>query len=56
MDINDMRIAVTVVSLVLFLVLVVHTLSKRRKAEFEAAAMLPFADEAAPEHQRGEQS
>ncbi len=46
MDINDIRIAVTVSSLVLFIVLVVHTWSRSRKAEHEAAALLPFAGEA----------
>jgi hypothetical protein len=46
MDINDIRVAVTVLSLVLFLALVVHTWSRRRRPEHEAAAMLPFAGEA----------
>ena len=46
MDINDLRIAVTVVSLVLFLLLMAHTFSRRRKAGFDEAAMLPFGDEA----------
>jgi len=55
-DVNDMRIAVTIISLVLFLALVAHTLSRRRKAEFDAAAMLPFAEEAATEQHRGEPS
>ena len=46
MDINDIRVAVTVCSLVLFIALVVHTWSRGRKAEHEAAALLPFAGEA----------
>ena len=46
MDLNDIRAAVTLTSLVLFLALVVHTWSRRRHAEHEAAAALPFADEA----------
>ena len=49
MDVNDLRIAVTLVSLVLFLALMAHTFSRRRKADFDDAAMLPFREEAAPE-------
>jgi cbb3-type cytochrome oxidase subunit 3 len=45
MDVNDIRIAVTVSGLVLFIALVLHTWSRRRKAEHEAAAMLPFVGE-----------
>ena len=45
MDINDMRIAVTVISLLLFIALVVHTWSRRRKAEYESAAQLPFVED-----------
>ena len=46
MDINAIRIAVTVVSLGLFIALVLHTWSRGRKAEHEAAALLPFMDDA----------
>ena len=49
MDINDLRITVTHVSLELFLALMAHTFSRRRKADFDDAAMLPFREEAAPE-------
>ena len=42
MDVNDLRSAVTLASLVLFLVLVALVWLPRRKAEFEAAAHLPF--------------
>lgn len=48
MDVNDLRITVTVVSLVLFLLLLAHTFSRRRKAGFEEAAMLPFSGESVP--------
>jgi cytochrome c oxidase cbb3-type subunit 4 len=48
MDINDLRITVTIVSLVLFVVLMLHTWSRRRSADHEAAARLPFIDEEAP--------
>lgn len=42
MDVNTLRIAVTLVSLVLFLALVAHTWSRRRNAEHADAALLPF--------------
>ena len=52
MDVNDLRIVVTLASLVLFIALMVHTWSRRRTAEHEAAARLPFEeDEAAVNHQ-----
>jgi len=47
MDINDMRVMVTVVSFVLFIALAVHTWSRRRRPEHDAAARLPFEEEAA---------
>ena len=43
MDINDLRSAVTLVSLVLFLALVALTWRRSRLAEHDEAAMLPFA-------------
>ncbi|GMV47574.1 MAG: hypothetical protein AMXMBFR66_29720 [Pseudomonadota bacterium] len=49
MDLNDLRIAVTLASLALFLALVAHTWSRRRAREHEAAAMLPFQEEAGQE-------
>jgi hypothetical protein len=36
-----------VAGLALFLVLVAHTWSRHRRADHDAAALLPFADEAA---------
>lgn len=45
MDVNDLRVAVTLMGFVLFLVLVAHTWSRRRRADHEMAAMLPFAEE-----------
>ena len=41
-----MRIAVTVISLLLFIALVGYTWSRRRKAEYESAAQLPFVEDA----------
>ena len=45
MDINDMRSAVTVVSLLVFVGIVAWAWSRRNQADFDAAARLPFADE-----------
>jgi cytochrome c oxidase cbb3-type subunit 4 len=45
MDVNTLRSAVTVVTFILFLGIVVWTLSKRRSAEFEEAAYLPFGQD-----------
>lgn len=56
MDINDLRIAVTVASLVLFIALVAHTWSKRRNPEHEAAAQLPFIGEEPLTESRGDRS
>jgi len=44
MDINFLRSAVTVVSLLLFLALVAWTWSRHRRAAFDDAAQLPFLD------------
>ena len=45
MDVNTLRSALTVVTFILFLCIVVWTLSKRRSAEFEEAANLPFGQD-----------
>ncbi len=45
MDINDLRIAITVLGLVLFLSLVRWAYSRRQRAGFDAAAQLPFLDD-----------
>jgi len=44
MDVNDLRIAVTVVSLLTFLGLMAWIALARNRAGFEQAAQLPFAD------------
>jgi cbb3-type cytochrome oxidase subunit 3 len=44
MDVNTLRVAVTVAGLALFLVLVIRTWSRSRRAEHDSAAMLPFLD------------
>ncbi len=46
MDINVIRSAVTLFSLVLFIALVAWTWQKSRRAAFDEAAALPFADDA----------
>ena len=46
MDINEMRATVTLIGLMLFVWLVLHTWSRRRKADHDEAANLPFAGEA----------
>ena len=45
MDVNDLRSAVTVISLLLFVGLVAVTMKRSRRREFDEAAQLPFADE-----------
>ena len=45
MDVNDLRIAVTVLSLFSFLGLMVWAGLSRNRLPFEEAALLPFADE-----------
>jgi cytochrome c oxidase cbb3-type subunit 4 len=44
MDINDLRIATTLISLALFLGIMAWTWSRRRQAGFDEAARLPFVD------------
>lgn len=45
MDINDMRSAMTVVSLLTFIGIVVWAWSKRNKSSFDEAAQLPFNED-----------
>jgi cytochrome c oxidase cbb3-type subunit IV len=46
MDINELRSAVTVIGLLLFLALVVSVYRSARRQAFDAAAQIPFAGEA----------
>jgi cytochrome c oxidase cbb3-type subunit IV len=48
MDINDLRIVVTLLSFAVFIGIVVWAWSARNRKAFDEAAMLPFADEASP--------
>ena len=45
MDINDLRVVVTVVSFIVFLGIVVWAYSRKRKRDFDEAAQLPFRGE-----------
>ena len=56
MDVNELRIAVTVISLLLFVALMAHTYSRRRRRDHEEAALLPFAGEGRENETRGEKS
>jgi cytochrome c oxidase cbb3-type subunit IV len=48
MDINDLRIVLTLLSFVIFIGIVVWAWSARNRKAFDEAAMLPFADDRAP--------
>jgi cytochrome c oxidase cbb3-type subunit IV len=50
-DINDIRSAVTLIGLVLFLMLVRWAWAARRREAFDAAAQLPFAGEKEEQHE-----
>jgi cytochrome c oxidase cbb3-type subunit 4 len=53
MDVNDLRIAVTLLSFACFGAIVVWTLSRRNTTRFEEAARVPFEAEG---HENGDQS
>lgn len=44
MDVNDLRIAVTLLSFVIFIGIVVWAWSRKNAARFDEAAQLPFMD------------
>ena len=46
MDVNELRITVTVLSFIAFIGIVVWAWSRRNAARFDAAAQLPFLDRA----------
>jgi len=55
MDVNDLRIAVTLLSFVCFAGIVGWTVSRRNKPGFDEAALIPFSvDDTAPVPARGE--
>ena len=45
MDVNDLRIIVTLLSFAAFIGIVVWVWSRRNRARFDEAQMLPFIDE-----------
>jgi cytochrome c oxidase cbb3-type subunit 4 len=45
MDLNDIRSAVTVLSMLVFVGICAWAWSRRNQADFDAAARLPFQDE-----------
>jgi cytochrome c oxidase cbb3-type subunit 4 len=47
MDVNDLRIAVTILSFACFAGIVAWAWSRKNKGQFDEAAMLPFVDEGA---------
>jgi cytochrome c oxidase cbb3-type subunit 4 len=50
MDLNDLRIIVTLLSMFTFIGIVVWAWSSRNRARFDEAAQLPFAEERAASH------
>jgi cytochrome c oxidase cbb3-type subunit 4 len=50
MDLNDVRIAWTVVSFLVFLAIVAWAYSRGARRSFDEAAQLPFLDEPAGAH------
>lgn len=52
MDINDLRILVTVTAFVTFIGIVLWAYSGKRKADFDEAARLPFAGDGENEGER----
>ena len=45
MDLIDLRDAITLLSFAIFIAILVWALSRRNRARFDEAAMLPFNDE-----------
>ncbi len=45
MDVNDLRTAITVLSVLVFIGIVIWAYSARQKDRFDEAANLPFADD-----------
>ena len=54
MDINDVRVVTTLLSLILFVGIMVWTWSKRHRGGFDEAALLPFIETDAPTESAGE--
>ena len=54
MDVNSLRIAATVITFAAFIGIVFWAMAGRRRADFDAAAQLPLADDASGNTQSGE--
>ncbi len=54
MDINDARVATTVLGLILFVGIVVWAWSRQQRAGFDEAARLPFVEADIPNEPSGE--
>ena len=52
LDVNDLRVAVTVMSFLAFIGIVVWALSRRNLAGFDEAAQLPFVAELSADETR----
>ena len=48
MDVNDLRIAVTIISFACFIGIVVWAWSRRNRSRFDEDAQIPFLDERRP--------
>jgi len=55
-DINDLRSLITVLGMACFLGICFWAYSKRARAGFDEAALLPFTDDDAPAPQGGRQA
>ncbi len=55
MELNDLRSVMTVVSFIVFVGIIVWAWQGRRRDNFDAAAQLPFAEEANARASNGEQ-
>ncbi|MCL4746406.1 MAG: CcoQ/FixQ family Cbb3-type cytochrome c oxidase assembly chaperone [Burkholderiaceae bacterium] len=53
-DQNDLRVAITVLTLIVFIGIVLWAYSARQKHRFDEAANLPFADDDAVQRLTGE--
>jgi cytochrome c oxidase cbb3-type subunit 4 len=56
MDTNDLRVVMTVLAFVVFVGIVVWAFSRKRKHDFDEAALLPFSGEDGDERANGPKS
>jgi cytochrome c oxidase cbb3-type subunit 4 len=53
MDVNDLRVVISVLAFVVFIGIVVWACSRKRKGDFDEAAMLPFTGKDFGENRTG---